>query len=116
MVSSAHPRLVDGSPSKNPRYLQKRPDLTNPRDTYLAEIGTRLAREIPATAAVHFPVNAVLAGRRNNPPTTRRAIPPLAVYNPIHYQELPELFMDFICSLTGQVAVDYRVRQRRRAD
>ena len=28
--------------------------------------------------------------------------PPLAVYNPIHYQELPELFMDFICSLTGK--------------
>jgi len=26
----------------------------------------------------------------------------LAVYNPVHYQELPELFMDFICSLTGK--------------
>ena len=26
----------------------------------------------------------------------------MAVYNPIHYQELPELFMDFICSLTGK--------------
>ena len=24
------------------------------------------------------------------------------MYNPIHYQELPELFMDFICSLTGK--------------
>jgi hypothetical protein len=24
------------------------------------------------------------------------------VYSPIHYQELPELFMDFICSLTGK--------------
>jgi len=24
------------------------------------------------------------------------------VYNPIHYQELPQLFMDFICSLTGK--------------
>jgi len=29
-------------------------------------------------------------------------IRPLAIYNPIHYQELPELFMDFICSLTGK--------------
>ena len=47
-VSSAHPRMVDGSPSKNPRYLQKRPDLVDPRGTYLAEIGTRLAREIPS--------------------------------------------------------------------
>ena len=33
VVSSAHPRLVDGKPSKNPRYLQQRPDLVNPRDT-----------------------------------------------------------------------------------
>ena len=32
VVSSAHPRLVDGKPSKNPRYLQKRPDLVNPRE------------------------------------------------------------------------------------
>jgi phosphoenolpyruvate carboxykinase (diphosphate) len=29
-------------------------------------------------------------------------IPPLSVYNPIHYQELPELFMDYISSLTGK--------------
>jgi len=102
VVSSAHPRLVDGVPSKNPRYLQKRPDLAHPRDPYLAEIGTRLAREIPPDQPVHFPVNAVLAGRRNNPPDPKAGIPPLAVYNPIHYQELPELFMDFICSLTGK--------------
>ena len=30
VVSSAHPRVVDGVPSKNPRYLQKRPDLVDP--------------------------------------------------------------------------------------
>ncbi|MEO8128189.1 MAG: hypothetical protein ABJF23_21405 [Bryobacteraceae bacterium] len=101
-VSSAHPRMVDGSPSKNPRYLQKRPDLMDPRSTYLAEIGTRLAREIPSENAAHFPVSGVLAGRRNNPPDLKLGIPPLAVYNPIHYQDLPELFMDFICSLTGK--------------
>jgi hypothetical protein len=47
-------------------------------------------------------VNAVLCGRRNNPPDRKTGVPPLAVYNPIHYQELPELFMDFICSLTGK--------------
>ena len=102
VVSSAHPRIVDGKPSKNPRYLQKRPDHARPRDGYLAEIGTRLAREIPSGNRVHFPVNAVLAGRRNNPPDLKAGIPPLAVYSPIHYQELPELFMDFICSLTGK--------------
>ncbi len=102
VVSSAHPRMVDGKPSKNPRYLQQRPDLVNPRNAYLAEIGTRLAREIPSGKQVHFPVNAVLAGRRNNPADPKTGIPPLAVYNPIHYQELPQLFMDFICSLTGK--------------
>jgi len=102
VVSSAHPRLVDGKPSKNPRYLQKRPDQENPRETYLAEVAARLAREIPADHPVHFPVNAVLAGRRNSPPDPEIGLPPLAVYNPIHYQELPELFMEFISSLTGK--------------
>ena len=48
------------------------------------------------------PVDCVLLGRRNNPPDAKRGIRSLAVYNPIHYQELPELFMDFICSLTGK--------------
>ena len=102
IVSSAHPRIVNGSPSKNPRYLQKRPDLSHPRDRYLAEIGTRLAREIPSDEPVYFPVNAVLAGRRNSPADPKAGTPPLTVYGPIHYQELPELFMDFICSLTGK--------------
>ena len=49
-----------------------------------------------------MPVNSVLAGRRNNPPDEAAGIRALAVYNPIHYQELPELFMDFISSLTGK--------------
>jgi hypothetical protein len=44
----------------------------------------------------------VLSGRRNNPPDKAAGIRSLAVYNPIHYQELPELFMDYICSLTGK--------------
>ena len=47
-------------------------------------------------------MNAVLAGRRNSPPDPEIGLPPLAVYNPIHYQELPELFMEFISSLTGK--------------
>ncbi|MGR9116649.1 MAG: hypothetical protein ACU85E_12860 [Gammaproteobacteria bacterium] len=101
-VSSAHPRLVDGKPSLNVRYLQRRPDISNPRMRYLAEISTRLARNLTADQPVHFPVNAVLPGRRNNPQDIAGGIRPLAIYNPIHYQELPELFMDFICSLTGK--------------
>lgn len=101
-VSSAHPRLVNGKPSPNVRYLQKRPDWVNTRAKYLAELGVRLFRKTPLEQAVCLPVNAVLPGRRNNPPDTAKGIAALAVYNPIHYQELPELFMDFICSLTGK--------------
>jgi hypothetical protein len=101
-VSSAHPRIVNGKPSPNMRYLQRRPDLANPRHKYLAVMGTRLARGLTLEQPVHFPVNAVLQGRRNNPQDKERGIRPLAVYNPIHYQELPELFMDLICSLTGK--------------
>ncbi|MDP9172636.1 MAG: hypothetical protein M3O30_02060 [Planctomycetota bacterium] len=102
VVSSAHPRLVDGKPSKNPRYLQLRPDLVDPMSKYVAEQGVRLYRAIPIDKPVHIPVEAVLVGRRNNPPEPAADIRGLAVYNPIHYQELPELFMDFICSLTGK--------------
>lgn len=99
-VSTAHPRLVEGKPSKNPRYLQFRPDLLNPREVHLAEMSTRLRRLVPPGKAVHNPVAAVLPGRRNNPPDA--GIRPLAVFNPIHYFELPELFMEFICSMTGK--------------
>jgi hypothetical protein len=102
VVSSAHPRLVNGKRSLNPRYLQQRPDLVNPRSVYLAEIAARLERDIPSGEPVHFPVNAVLAGRRGNRPDPASGVPPLAVYSPLHYQELPELFMEFIASLTGK--------------
>ncbi len=100
VVSSAHPRMVDGKPSKNPRYLQTRPDLVNPVRKHVAEMSTRFHRKLPLEQQVCHPVDAVLTGRRNNPPEP--GIRPLAVYNPIHYQELPELFMDFLCSLTGK--------------
>ena len=100
VVSSAHPRMVDGAPSKNPRYLQVRPDLVTPERTYIAEMSIRLHRKLDWDSRVCHPVDAVLTGRRNNPPEP--GIRPLAVYNPIHYQEVPELFMDFICSLTGK--------------
>ena len=54
VVSSAHPRAGGRQASKNPRYLQKRPDLVNPRDRYLAEIAARLARGIPRGPAGAF--------------------------------------------------------------
>lgn len=102
VISTHLPRIVDGKPTKNPRYLQNRPDLEDPRSVYLAELGARFMRRLPIDAPVPMPVNSVLAGRRNNPPDEAAGIRALAVYNPIHYQELPELFMDFIASLTGK--------------
>ena len=99
-VSSAHPRIVDGKPTKNPRYLQIRADLLDPRPGYLSEVGMQLHRQAPPAQPVPTPVNAVLSGRRLNPPEP--GIRSLAVCNPIHYQETPELFMELISSLTGK--------------
>ncbi len=101
-VASDHPRMVDGAPSKNPRYLQLDPNYIDTIGRYLADLGPRLYRRVPADLAVLHPVGAVLPGRRNNPTDKKAGIRPLAVYSPIHYQDLPELFMDFICSLTGK--------------
>jgi hypothetical protein len=72
----------------------------HPVETYVAETSARLRRRMPAHASVPTPVDAVLPGRRNNPPES--GIRALACYNPIHYMELPELFMEFICSMTGK--------------
>ena len=99
-VSSAQPRLVDGKMTKNPRYLQNRQDLVHPREFHLAEMATRLFRRLPTSEPLHRPVNAVLPGRRNNPPEP--GVRPLCVFNPIHHLELPELFIEFISSMTGK--------------
>ena len=99
-VASSNPRIVEGKPSKNPRYLQTRPDLLNPRALYLAQVCIRFRRRIPLGKPVYTPVDALLPGRRNNPPEP--GVRPLAVFSPIHYLELPELFMEFICSMTGK--------------
>lgn len=100
MVSSAHPRLVDGKPSKNPRYLQNRSTLEAPDEVYIAEMGKRFYRRLKASEPAFYPVSAVLTGRRNNPP--EQGIKSLAVFNPIHYLPLPEAFMEFISSMTGK--------------
>ncbi len=99
-VCTAIPRLVNGKPTKNPRYLQKRPDQVRASETYLAGISARLRRRVPMSQPLHTPVTAVLPGRRNNPPEV--GIRSLACYNPIHYMELPEFFMEVICSMTGK--------------
>ncbi|MEA4943864.1 MAG: hypothetical protein VB080_05420 [Propionicimonas sp.] len=100
VVSSANPRLVDGKPSKNPRYLQQRPDRTNAAATATADLASHLFNRKPADTPLPLPVDVVAAGRRNNPPEP--GVPPLSSYNPLHYMELPELFMEFISSMTGK--------------
>lgn len=99
-VSSAHPRIINGARSKNPRYLQVRADVARPRETVLAEMVARIHRGLPMSAPLRLPVDVVAAGRRNNP--AEDGVPPLCAYAPLHYMELPELFMEFISSMTGK--------------
>ena len=102
-VLPSHPRIIeDGLPTKNPRYLEPNIFHKENEASYISDIGVRLKRKIKQEDPVIHVVNAVLPGRRNNPVDKAAGIRPLAVYNPIHYQETPELFMDFICSLTGK--------------
>ena len=71
VVCSAYPRLVDGKPSKNPRYLQIRPDLLAPRGPL-----RRRARHAPG-AGDHRPRAAADAGRRRaDRPAQQPARPP----------------------------------------
>ncbi|EEZ77015.1 hypothetical protein HMPREF0972_02604 [Actinomyces sp. oral taxon 848 str. F0332] len=99
-VCTANPRLVNGVPTKNPRYLQVRPDIANPKDVALADLSNHLFRDAPLDKPLRHSVDVVAAGRRNNPP--EEGVPPLCAYNPLHYMELPELFMEFISSMTGK--------------
>jgi len=100
VVCSANPRIVNGKPGKNVRYLQNRDDLVNREKYFVAEVGSRLARRVPVGMSVPYPVGAVISGRRNNPAS--EGIRALAVHGPLHYLELPELFMEYIASMTGK--------------
>ncbi len=99
-VSSAHPRVIKGARSKNPRYLQVRPDLADPETTGRAELARHLYRRVPLSRPLGHGVDVVAAGRRNN--AAEEGVPPLCSYSPLHYMELPELFMEFISSMTGK--------------
>ncbi|QIK71878.1 hypothetical protein G7070_05815 [Propioniciclava coleopterorum] len=99
-VCSAEPRIVNGKRSKNPRYLQVRPDLSNPDATASADVSLHLLRQVSLAEQCPAPVDVVAAGRRNN--AAEPGVPPLCTYNPLHYMELPELFMEFISSMTGK--------------
>ena len=99
-VASSCARLINGVPSKNPRYLQPRPDLANPGATATADTAVRLFNRVSMDEPFSVPVDVVAAGRRNN--AAEDDVPALCCYNPLHYMELPELFMEFIASMTGK--------------
>ncbi len=99
-VSSAHPRLVNGKPSKNPRYLQVRPDLADPKATATADLATHLFRKQPTSMRIAHSVDVIAAGRRNN--AAEPGVPPLCSYSPLHWMDLPELLIEFISSMTGK--------------
>ena len=63
IVSSAQPRLVDGKPSKNPRYLQDRTDLLDPFDRYVAYRGMQLYRGTPAGESAFLDCIAIQRAR-----------------------------------------------------
>ena len=54
-ICSAEPRLISGKRSKNPRYLQVRPDVARPLDRYVAEMGARRARRSPGRSRAPEP-------------------------------------------------------------
>lgn len=102
-VSVSEPRIVNketGARTANVRYLQLRPDIAHATKTALASLRSQLAAG--AQEKVSLPVDAVLIGRRNNAPDKAENIKGLSAYNPIHYQELPELMRDSIATLTGK--------------
>ncbi|MDE6576035.1 MAG: hypothetical protein K2L24_01380, partial [Opitutales bacterium] len=92
--------MPSGEISKNKRYLQNRQDITNHEAVYLSKLSTKLYARLNDIADVKYPVQAILSGRRNNPP--ENGIRPLSVYNPLHYMDLPELFLEYISSMTGK--------------
>jgi hypothetical protein len=98
----AYPRMVDGKPTKNPRYLQVRPDIKDQRGLYLADLSSRLFRQQDSQSPLLRPVTSVLPGRRNNPAEPEAGVSPLCMFNPIHHMELPELFMEYVASITGK--------------
>jgi len=102
-VSSDSLRIrTEGVSSKNPRYLQDRPDLQAPDQVYLANQAIKMSRKLDVKKPALFPVDAVIIGRRNNPADHESGIKALSIYNPLHFQELPEFAVDFVATLTGK--------------
>ncbi len=100
VVSSRFRRYKEGGVSMNPRYLQARRDLPNTERRQIAERCSRIYEGISAHTPLRRCIDVAIPGRRLNPPGD--GYPPLTVYSPLHYQELPELIMDYVASLSGK--------------
>jgi hypothetical protein len=74
----------------------------NVRAVYLADMSSRLYRRQDSQSPLLRPVTSILPGRRNNPAEPEAGVKPLCVFSPIHHMELPELFMEYIASITGK--------------
>ena len=91
----------NGNLCKNQRYLQNRHDICDIKGKHLTEISIRLWNKIHGEFELEdYPVDSILSGRRNNP--AEPGIKPLCVYNPLHYMDLPELFLEYLTSVTGK--------------
>lgn len=92
--------MPNGEVSKNERYLQNRQDTYDRMAAYASKLSMKLCNKTKDIGDVKFYVHSILTGRRNNPPDSN--VRALSVYNPLHYMELPELFMEYASSMTGK--------------
>ena len=113
-VCSANPRLVEGKPSKNPRYLQIRPDLLQPARVVSGRNGRAVAP--PAAAG---PARLQARGRRAARPPQQ----PAGGRHPLAGGVQPDSLLRTAGAVHGvhlqhdrQVALHHRRRLGRRAD
>ncbi|MDR1413866.1 MAG: hypothetical protein LBI56_02940 [Puniceicoccales bacterium] len=93
--------MPNGNISKNQRYLQNRCDICDNFNAYLANTSARLWKRINENFNVlDSHVDTILSGRRNNPP--EEGVSPLCVHGPLHYMDTPELFLEYMSSITGK--------------
>ena len=116
VVSSAHPRVVNGKRTTNPRYLQRRPDLVNPRELYLAQIAARLARGIPRAAAGLFAGQRGAGGKKEQPGGSQGRPAAAGGAQPDPLPGIAGAVHGFHLQPDRQVSGYHRLRQRRRAD
>ena len=118
VVCSAHPRLVDGKPSKNPRYLQIRPGPARPARPLPRRVGAcGCPAAIPADRARwSSPSSAVLRRPAEQPPGPRRRHPGAGGLQPDPLPGAARAVHGFHLLADRQEPLDHRGRLRRGAD